>query len=86
MDKSELERLTREDLIEVLLKQFDQIQMLQTMVQQLQHEDEVLRKKLEQLQKPLTNSGNSSQPPSLDRKGNRPGDKPRKRHGPAKWA
>ena len=84
MDKSELEQLTREDLIELLLKQYEQIQALQTMVQQLQHENEVLRKKLEQLQKPPTNSKNSSQPPSLDRKGNRLGDKARKRHGPAK--
>jgi len=84
MDKRELERLTREDLIEVLLKQHEQMQVLQTMVQQLQHENEVLRKKLEQLQKPPTNSKNSSQPPSLDRKGNRPGDKARKRHGAAK--
>lgn len=84
MDKSVLDQLTREDLIELLLKQYEQIQALQTMVQRLQHENEVLRKKLEQLQKPPTNSQNSSQPPSLDRKGNRPGDKARKRHGPAK--
>lgn len=84
MDKSELERLTREDLIELLLKQYEQIQTLQASVQHLQHEQEVLSKKLEQLQKPPTNSKNSSQPPSLDRKGNRPGDKARKRHGPTK--
>src|SRR5512135_3402383 len=84
MDKSEIDRLTREDLIELLLKQYEQIQTLQASVQQMQHENEVLHKKLEQLQKPPTNSKNSSQPPSLDRKGNRPGDKPRKRHGPAK--
>lgn len=84
MDKSELERLTRDDLIELLLKQLEQIQTLQASVQHLQHENEVLGKKLEQLQKPPSNSKNSSQPPSLDRKGNRPGDKPRKRHGSAK--
>lgn len=84
MDKSELDRLTREDLLELLLKQFEQITTLQASVEHLQHENEVLRKKLEQLQKPPTNSKNSSQPPSLDRKGNRPGDKERKRHGPAK--
>lgn len=70
MTENELNQLTREDLIQAIL--------------QLQHENEVLRKKVEQLQKPPTNSKNSSQPPSLDRKGNRPGDKPRKRHGPAK--
>ena len=49
--------------------------MLQANVLHLQQENEVLRKKLEQLQKPPTNSKNSSQPPALDRKGNRPGDK-----------
>ena len=84
MSKDDLSQLTREGLIDLLLKQHEQIQVLQTMVQQLQHENEVLRKKLEQLQKPPTNSGNSSQPPALDHKGNRPGDKARKRHGPAK--
>lgn len=84
MDKSELEQLTRGDLIELLMKQDEQAQTLQTIVEQLQHENEVLRKKVEQLQKPPTNSRNSSQPPSLDRKGNRPGDKARKRHGPAR--
>ena len=77
MSEEELSQLTREDLIQAVLK-------LQTIEGQLQHENEVLRKKLEPLQKPPTNSRNSSQPPSLDRKGNRPGDKPRKRHGPAK--
>ncbi len=77
MSEDELSQLTREDLIQAILK-------LQTIVEQLQRENEVLGKKLEQLQKPPTNSQNSSQPPSLDRKGNRPGDKPRKRHGPAK--
>src|SRR5512146_1508449 len=77
MSKEDVGELTREELIEAVLK-------LQTIVEQLQHENEVLRKKLEQLQKPPTNSKNSSQPPSLDRKGNRPGDKARKRHGPAK--
>ena len=84
MSEKELSQLTREDLIELLLKQFGQIEALQALQQQLQRENEVLRKKVEQLQKPPTNSGNSSQPPSLDRKGNRPGDKARKRHGPAK--
>ena len=77
MSKEDVGELTREELIEAVLK-------LQTIVEHLQRENEVLRKKLEQLQKPPTNSKNSSQPPSLDRKGNRPGDKARKRHGPAK--
>lgn len=77
MSKEDVGELTREELIEAVMQ-------LQTIVKQLQHENEVLRKKLEQLQKPPTNSKNSSQPPSLDRKGNRPGDKARKRHGPAK--
>jgi transposase len=84
MTEQEVSQLTREALIELVLKQFAQSEALQASVQQLQHENEVLRKKLEQVQKPPTNSKNSSQPPSLDRKGNRPGDKARKRHGPAK--
>jgi transposase len=84
MTEKELSQLTREDLIALLLKQFAQIEALQANVLQLQRENEVLRKKVEQLQKPPTTSKNSSQPPSLDHKGNRPGDKARKRHGPAK--
>jgi transposase len=75
MTHEELSQLTREELIQINLDQ-------QRAIEQLRAELEVLRKKLEQLQKPPTSSRNSSQPPALDRKGNRPGDKARKRHGP----
>jgi len=43
MSKEVVGELTREELIEAVMK-------LQTMVEHLQHENEVLRRKLEQMQ------------------------------------
>ena len=63
MSRDKLVELDREALIELILQQAQQIASLQS-------EIEVLRKKLERGKKPPTNSGNSSQPPSRDWKGN----------------
>jgi transposase len=59
--------MSKEELIQLIL--------------QLQDEIAALRLKLEKGSKPPTNSGNSSQPPSQDWKGNMPA-KRRRRHGP----
>jgi len=67
MRHNELANLDREALIDLILA--------------LQAEVEALRLKLEKNQRPPTNSGNSSQPPSKDRKGNLP-QRRRHRHGP----
>lgn len=82
MTQDDLGQLPREALIELLLMQAAQIEALQASQEQLQQENEVLCKKLAQLQKPPTDSKNSSQPPSLDRKSNRPSDRRKHRHGP----
>jgi transposase len=68
MGKTELESLSKEDLIQLILM--------------LQDEIEALKLKFEKNQKPPTSSKNSSQPPSRDQKGNLPASRHRRRHGP----
>ena len=75
MTRNDLAQLSREELIDLVLAQFEQVSKLQAEV-------EALRRKLEQKQKPPTNSGNSSQPPSKDWKGNLPAKRRRRKHGP----
>jgi transposase len=68
MGKTELEALSKEELIQLILT--------------LQVEIEALKLKFEKNQKPPTSSKNSSQPPSRDQKGNLPASRRRHRHGP----
>lgn len=68
-------RMSRDELMDLILLQAEQIAMLQSEV-------EALRKEWEQGQKPPTNSGNSSQPPSRDWKGNLPAERKKRRRGP----
>jgi transposase len=68
MGKTELEALSKEELIQLILT--------------LQAEIEALKLKFEKNQKPPTSSKNSSQPPSRDQKGNLPASRRRRRHGP----
>lgn len=68
MGKAELEGLSREELIQLILRLRDEI--------------EALKLKFEKNQKPPTSSRNSSQPPSRDQKGNLPSERRRRRHGP----
>ncbi len=75
MSREELERLTKEELIELLLKQAE-------LLVQLQAELEVLRVQLDKGRKPPTTSKNSSQPPSRDQKRSLPADRQRRKHGP----
>jgi transposase len=66
--KTEIEALSKEELIQLILV--------------LQAEIEALKLKFEKNQKPPTSSKNSSQPPSRDQKGNLPASRQRHRHGP----
>src|SRR4030066_1355481 len=68
MGKDDLERLTKEELIQLNLT--------------LQAELEALKLKFEKNQKPPTSSKNSSQPPSRDQKGSLPSGRRKHRHGP----
>jgi transposase len=75
MTQADLTRMSREELIELTLQTYEQNL-------QLKAEVEALKLKLEKGKKPLTNSSNSSQPPSQDQKANRSKDKHKRRHGP----
>jgi transposase len=81
MTQAHLEELKREELIGLVLAQADQMTRLQVIIGQLQADNEVLRVKLEKLQKPPTSSSNSSQPPSRDQKRNKAAG-PKRKHGP----
>lgn len=70
--------MTREDVTELSHEK------LVNLVLEQQAEIEALRMKLEKGKKPPTNSGNSSQPPSQDQKGNQGSKQKRHRHGPPK--
>lgn len=63
MSQEELDLLSKEELIRLILEQAKQLA-------QLKSDYEALKLKLEQIQKkPPTHSKNSSQPPSKDQKG-----------------
>lgn len=73
--RDELSGLNEDELVDLILAMSAQIEALRA-------DNEALRIKLEKLQKPPTNSGNSSQPPSRDYKANLTKKGGRKRHGP----
>lgn len=76
MTGQELNDLSREELIQIILKQAQ-------LIEAMQKEIEVLRLKIEKLQKkPPTNSKNSSQPPSQDQKSGKMVNRPKRKHGP----
>jgi transposase len=75
--------MTHEDLAQKSVDELiDLILAMHAQLVALQGEYEALKVKLEKGKKPPTNSSNSSQPPSLDQKTNRPKDRKRHRHGP----
>jgi transposase len=75
MGKTDFETLTKDELIELILVQYEQLTKLQA-------DYEALKIKFEKNQKPPTSSKNSSQPPSRDQKVSLPKDRRRRRHGP----
>lgn len=74
MTRNEMAQMSRDELMDLILLQAQQLAVLQA-------EIEVLRQKLEQGKKPPTNSGNSSQPPSRDWKSNLPTERTKRRRG-----
>ena len=75
MTREDLVALTKEELIDLILKQAE-------LLAKLQADYEALKLKFEKNQKPPTSSKNSSQPPSRDQKGNMPKGRRKRRHGP----
>jgi transposase len=75
MTQDNLAELSRDELIQIILVQAEQMA-------QLKAEIEALRLKLEKGKKPPMNSSNSSQPPSRDHKRSLPSDRHKRKHGP----
>jgi transposase len=84
MDRKNLEALNKEEMIEIIMQQYEQMVKMQAAFEKLQADYEALKMKFEQNQKPPTSSKNSSQPPSRDQKGNVSKEKRKHRHGPPK--
>ena len=82
MTQDELAQMSRDELIRMILTQYQQNVELQEAIAQLKADNEALRLKLEKGKKPPTNSGNSSQPPSRDHKRSLPADLRKRKHGP----
>lgn len=74
MGKTELEKLSKDELVQLILEQHEQLTKLQA-------DYEALRLKFEKNQKPPTSSKNSSQPPSRDQKSSLPSARRKRRHG-----
>src|SRR2546426_9340211 len=75
MPRNDLAQMSHNELIDLVLAQAQQNAKLQADV-------DALRMKLEKNKKPPTDSGNSSQPPSRDQKGNLPAKRKKHKHGP----
>jgi transposase len=75
MSEAELEALTKEELVRLILAQAEQLAKLQA-------DYEALKLKFKKNQKPPTSSKNSSQAPSKDQKGSLPQNRAKRRHGP----
>jgi light-regulated signal transduction histidine kinase (bacteriophytochrome) len=84
MQRDELEKLSKNELIDLLLAQYEQLARLQAAFEQLKANYEALLNKFEHnQQKPPPTSKNSSQPPSRDQKSKKPKHYGRRRkHGP----
>lgn len=84
MTHDELERLSKQELVELILLRAAQLAELRDAFLKLKADYEALKMKFDSNQKPPTSSKNSSQPPSKGQKSNQPKGKTRHRHGPPK--
>jgi len=75
MTQNDLAQMSRDELIQLILAQIEQLA-------QLKADNEALLLKLEKGKKPPTDSSNSSQPPSRDHKHSLPSDRHKRKHGP----
>lgn len=82
MSREELAQLSKEELIDLILKQAELLAQLQTALQQLQADYDALKWKFEKNRKPPISSKNSSQPPSKDQKSSLSRNRHKRKHGP----
>lgn len=81
MSRDELEKLTKEELIELVLEQAQRLTELEQLVAKVSVELEKLRQEQNGPRQPPPTSKNSSQPPSRDQKANKASDSPKRKHG-----
>lgn len=81
MIRDELEKLTKEELIELVLEQAQRLTEIEQLMVRMSAELEKLRQEQNGPRKPPSTSKNSSQPPSRDQKPNKPSDSPKRKHG-----
>jgi transposase len=84
MTRIDLAQMSQDEMIDLVLAQAQQVANLVEQNAKMQAEIEALRMKLDKSKKPPTNSGNSSQPPSKDQKGNATDKRKKHKHGPAR--
>ena len=81
MIRDELEKLTKEELIELVLMQSQRLTELEQRMAKMSVELEKLRQEQNGPRKPPPTSKNSSQPPSQDQKANKAQDSRKQKHG-----
>ena len=81
MNRDELEKQTKEELIALVLEQAQRLTELEQLMAKMSIELEKLRQEQNMSQKPPPTSKNSSQPPSRDQKANKASDSPKRKHG-----
>jgi transposase len=81
MTRDELEQLSREELIDLVLRQAQRLAEFEQLMTDMRAELEKVRQERNEPPKPPPTSKNSSQPPSRDHKANQPSNKPRRKHG-----
>jgi len=81
MNRDELEKLTKEELIELILEQAQHLREIEQLMVTMSVELEKLRQEQNGPRKPAPTSKNSSQPPSRDQKSNKGSDCPKRNHG-----
>lgn len=78
---AELEKLTKEELIELVLEQAQRLTEIEQVMVSIRAELDQLRQEHNGPRKPPPTSKNSSQPPSRDQKANKPQGSPKRKHG-----
>jgi transposase len=81
MSQDELEKLTKAELIDLVLKQTQRLTEFEQLIVNMSVELEKLRQAQDDARKPPPTSRNSSQPPARDQKANKPSDSPKRKHG-----
>jgi transposase len=81
MTRDELEKLTKEELIELVLEQAQRLTEVEEVMVRMSVELEKLRQAQNGAGKPPPTSKNSSQPPCRDQKANKPKESAKRKHG-----